>query len=211
MVNDAILESQAWLEIRRVLMSWLKNHTSERDQIYVVHISNRPELVVPPTQNKVMVQAGIESLTPKAELENYFTVRYLIDGLTHLPEHQTLPHQVLLITDQLSNELKQLEDLLSTLRRTGLQIYNLEFPYEFTPESEQRFQETRSDPTLAMKVQEDRDQWMRSATRDNFQEERNVQSGFSIPIGGKSQERDAERERILNEAFHEAFTSSWVP
>lgn len=204
-VSDPLLRSQAWTEIRDSISQWLRENTGENDYIYIVHIATRPQLVLEPTPFKTTVLATLKSLHSKVELENYFTVRYLFQGLTQLPQHQTMPHQVLLLTHQLTEEVSQMETLLPLLRDTGLQLYNLEFPFEFQAESSERIASAKEDPLEGMKAREEDEQRRYGTLRDNIQESRNVKAGWSFVFRTKGQKRDAKEEAIRREAFQRAF------
>ena len=205
-VNDPLLKSKAWNGIRQALLEWLKKNTQSNDLIYVVQISHRPELLVAPTSRKSLIQACLLSLEPSSPRANYFTVRYLVDALTHMKEHGSLPHQALLLTHQLTDEVSQLEDLLPLLRKTGLQIYDLEFPFEFVPETEIPTKPDPDDKLTQMAVAEQIEQRQMLGIRDNFQEDRNVKAGFRIPLGARKAKRMSEEERIKQEAFRASFS-----
>ncbi len=205
-VNDALLKSATWPLVRESLTVWLKEHAGDNDMFYVVHISHRPQLVQEPTVYKPLVQAALNALTPATRNENYFTVQYLVDALTHLPDHQSRPHQVLLMTNTLTDEVEQMQDLIPVLRETGLQIYNLQFPYDFQTQSEEKVAEIETDPLKEMAERERIDQQERMATRDNFQEERNVTTSLgSFKFGKKKARERAKEERIRKEAFKASF------
>ncbi|CAM2006616.1 hypothetical protein [Acanthopleuribacter pedis] len=205
-VNDPLLKSPAWNSIRQALLVWLQKNTQATDMIYVVQISHRPELLVAPTTRKSLIQACLLALEPSSPRANFFTVRYLMDALTHMKQHGSLPHQALILTHQLTDEVSQLEDLLPLLRKTGLQVYNLEFPFEFVPESTLPTKPDPGDSLAQMKVREEADQRERLAIRDNFQEDRNVTAGFRVPLGARKAKRMAEEERIKIEAFRASFS-----
>ncbi len=205
-VNDPLLKSPAWNSIRQALLDWLQKNTRANDMIYVVQISHRPELLVAPTTRKSLIQACLLALEPSSPRANYFTVRYLVDALTHMKEHGSLPHQSLILTHQLTDEVSQLEDLLPLLRKTGLQVYNLEFPFEFVPETEIPTKPDPDDGLRQMAVREEAEQRERLGFRDNFQEKRNVTGGFRVPLGGRKAKRQAEDERIKTEAFRASFS-----
>ncbi|CAM2066256.1 hypothetical protein SCOR_12820 [Sulfidibacter corallicola] len=206
-VNDPLLKSPAWNNIRQALMAWLKKNTQPQDQIYVVQISHRPELLVAPTTRKVLIQACLDALEPSSPRANYFTVRYLVDALTHMKQHTTLPHQAILLTHQLTDEVSQMEDLLPLLRRTGLQIYNLEFPFEFNPDTEIPAKPDADDALANMAAQAKYEEKMLLGVRDNFQEKSVTQAGFKIPLSGRKKEKMAEQERIKEEAFRASFST----
>lgn len=205
-VNDALLKSPAWPRIRATLLDWLKQHLREGDLTYIVHISDRPKLLLAPTPHKPMVQATLEALNPSTQAENYFTLDYLINALTHLREHGTRPHQVMMLTNQLTDELVQMERLLPRLRELGLQLYNIEFPYAFTPDSqEERDLET---PVYVAEVMEPRDPSPeRLITRDHQQDTSNVRAGWSIRFGTRKAEKLTKEEQLRKEAFVNAFNT----
>ena len=205
MVNDPLLASPAWPSIRQSLAQWLQKNTLSEDLIYIVHNSARPELVLAPTLNKPMVHAALNALQQKTRNENYFTVRYLIDAITHLDDHQTRPHQVLLLTNRLTDEVQQMQNLIPLLRKTGLQIYNLEFPFEFQPESEAKLADVKPDALTVMGERERQDQRDRIAMRDNFQEQRNVTMGFNYRLGGGKQAQKRKEAEQRAEAFRASF------
>ncbi len=204
-VNDPLLKSSSWLAIRQALTQWLRKETQPEDLIYVVHLGHRPELVLEPTPYKMLALSALRSLSPKTQDENYFTVQYLIDALTHLELHQTRPHQVLLLTHQLTDEVSQMENLIPQLRPTGLQIYNLEFPFEFVPESESKVADLEPDPLVTMAVKEEEYQRDRMVIKDNFQEQRNVTAGYSLVWNTKRNQKRRRDEAARVAAFHEAF------
>lgn len=204
-VNDPLLKSPSWLAIRQALEHWLRHETRPEDTIYIVHLAHRPELVLEPTRHKILALSALRALTPKTKDENYFTVQYLIDALTHLELHQTRPHQVLLLTHQLTDEASQMENLIPQLRPTGLQIYNLEFPFEFVPESEAKVANLEPDPLVTMAVKEEEYQRDRMVIKDNFQEKRNVTAGYSIAWNTKKSRKKRSDEQARTRAFHEAF------
>lgn len=206
-VNDPLLSSTEWPEIRAKMQRYLKKLFHSGDQVYIVQISTRPQLILPPTRNKAAVSAVFESLRPVDTRENAFTVRYLLDALTHLPQHGTLPHQVILLTHRLTEDTEQMETLLPYLRRTGLQLYNFEFPFAFQEETESRFQKLEEDPLVTMKVRDEADRRTYGALRDNFQEDSNVTAGYSIRFKKrkKEAEREAKNQALVEEAFIRAF------
>lgn len=206
-VNDPLLKSQGWQRVKIALRSWLKEQAGPEDQVYLVHNSHRPEMIIAPTTYKMEVLAALESLKPKAPNENYFTVQYLIDALTHLPEHGTRPHQVLLLTNGLTDEVKQMEDLMPKLRGTGLQLYNLEFPFEF---------DTKTDPMNVRKDRlaletietlEEKRRRNRENLRDNFQDDRDGVMVGSYTFGKRKEERRRREVRVREQAFVEAFNT----
>jgi len=205
-VNDALLKSPTWPLVRETLTTWLKGNTGDNDLIYVVHISDRPKLIQEPTVYKAQVLAALNALIPATRNENYFTVQYLVDALTHLPEHQARPHQVLLMTNKLTGEVDQMQALIPVLRQTGLQVYNLSFPFDFQTQSEGKVANIEPDALTIMDERERQDQMERIATRDNFQEERNVTTSLgSIKFGKKKLREKAKEERLRNEAVEESF------
>ncbi len=206
-VNDPLLKSPAWPRVRDAVADWLKASLGPRDLFYVVHISHRPEMALAPTAHKPLARAALDALQPKTRNENYFTVRYLLDALTHLGEHGARPHQVLMLTHRLTDETQQMENLIPMLRRTGLQLYNLEFPFEFTPESEEKLRERGDDGLEVMAAREEEDQREMGAARDNFQEVRNVKAGWRFRFKSKAQKRKEREEALREQAFRDAFNS----
>ena len=204
-VSDPLLKSPAWGQVLDTFQSWLRREISAKDLVYIVHIDTRPRLILSPTVDKPLVQATLNGLHSTVELENYFTVRYLFDGLTQLPQHTVMPHQVLLLTHQLTEEVSQMETLLPILRETGLQLYNLEFPFEFQSESEERLEKTEADPLLAMKSQYEDDQWRYGPLKNNIQETTPVTAGWKFVFRTRGQKRDEAEEAIRLEAFRRAF------
>jgi len=204
-VSDPLLKSPAWGQVLDTFQSWLRQEVGEGDLVYIVHIDTRPRLVLSPTKTKPLVQATLNALHSTVELENYFTVRYLFEGLTQLPQHAAMPHQVLLLTHQLTEEVSQMETLLPILRETGLQLYNLEFPFEFQSESEERLENTEADPLLAMKAQHEDDQWRYGPLKNNIQETTPVTAGWKFVFRTRGQKRDAKEDAIRLEAFRRAF------
>ena len=206
-VNDPLLKSASWPLIRHALAAWLTQNTHDRDMVYIVHNSHRPQLMLAPTTYKPLVNATLHALQPQTSDEHYFTLKYLIDALTHLKQHQTRPHQVLLLTDQLTDEVQQMENLIPVFRQTGLQMYNLEFPFEFIPGTEAKLAGEKVDPLVTMAIREETDQRDRLGTRDSFQEARNVTTPlYSFRFGGKKKkDQERKREQLRAEAFHGAF------
>lgn len=205
-ISDPLLKSPAWPEIRESVARWLRENTDENDYIYLVHISTRPKLALAPTRNKPTVLATLKSLRSENQLENYFTVRYLFEGLTQLPLHQSMPHQVLLLTHQLTEEVSQMETLLPLLRDTGLQLYNLEFPYEFQPESQSRIDPDRENDLLVMKTRAEEEERTYGFLRNKFEEPNPfVGLGWRFYFRTRAQKQSAAEEQIRLEAFHRAF------
>jgi hypothetical protein len=128
-VNDPLLRSPAWPSLRDQILGWLKRYSGENDLIYLVQNAERPELVVPPTRVKAVFEASLEALEARSLQESWFSAPYLIEALTHLREHGTRPHQVILLTDRLTDQTQQMEEMMMGLRDTGLQLYNFEQPY----------------------------------------------------------------------------------
>lgn len=199
-VNDPLLRSTSWPMVRDALKRWLRQNTQAGDLIYVVHNSDRPQLVLSPSDQKVVVQAALDSLAPRSEVDHYFTVQYLIDALTHMSEHQTRAHQVLLMTDGLTDDVRQMEDLLPTLRATGLQLYNLEFPVSIQEEPEKSLTEGKD----ALETMAIRDENYRSL-RGNLSPEREGVPVASIQFGGRKRARQLKEARLRDQALHDAF------
>jgi hypothetical protein len=205
-VNDALLKSPAWSRIRSTLLAWLKKHLREGDLAYVVQISDRPKLLLAPTPYKSKVHAALEALQPSYQAENYFTLAYLINALTHLQDHGTRPHQVMLLTNQLTDELVQMESLLPRLRELGLQLYNVEFPFAYTPESQPDL--ATDTPDYVAKTLPPRDPSAdRVITRDHPQDNSNVRAGWSLRFGTRKAEKQAKEEQLRRDAFVSAFNT----
>lgn len=205
MVNDPLLKSPRWPAIRDQLKTWFQHNLGEQDLVYLVHNARRPKLLLEPTTIKPALHAALEALAPKTRNENYFTVQYLLDALTHLKHHQSRPHQVLLLTNRLTDELEQMEELLPRLRSTGLQLYNLEFPLSFTPETETKVADAEDDALAIMAAKEAEDQRDRIAMRDNFQERRNVTASWGIQFKSRATRRKEKEAQIRAEAFRDSF------
>jgi len=204
-VNDPLLKSPAWPTVRNAVTGWMQRQLGPEDLFYIVHISHRPEMTLAPTAYKPLARAAVDALHPRAKRENYFTVHYLLEALTHLEEHGTRPHQALLLTHVLTDETQQMENLIPMLRRTGLQLYNLEFPYAFEPESEEKLREPQDDALAVMAAREEEDQREMGAARDYFREDRNVKAGWRLRFKSKTQKRKEREEELRQEAFRDAF------
>ncbi|MDJ0835622.1 MAG: hypothetical protein QNK37_03845 [Acidobacteriota bacterium] len=206
-VNDGLIETPAWPQVRDHLLTWLKKETGKEDMIYLVHGAERPELLVPPTTAKPVVHAAILSLAPRRDRYSLFNVNYLVDALTHLREHQTRPHQVIMLTDRLSDEANQMENLILRLRGTGLQLYNLEFPFEGKPINQEETAAMKPDRMELMKAANDEAERGMEGMRDSFMETRGTPSLYSLKLGksNKNDEKARREERIRQDAFHDAF------
>ena len=204
-VNDPLLKSTSWPMIKAGLKKWFKQNVGSDDLVYVVHNSDRPQMILAPTTHKLMVDAALDALSPRTTNENYFTVQYLIDALTHLPQHQSRPHHVLLLTNGLTDEVKQMEDLIPKLRGTGLQLYNLEFPFEFETEIDPM--DARADRLAleTMAAREDKHRRHREGLRDHFLDDGDGVVVGSITFGRKKTAQKQRESRIRQRAFVEAF------
>ena len=202
-VDDSILKSPAWPSLRQAVSRWLKANTTPDDEIYLVHNAYRPELVLQPTVIKSVVQASLASLVPKTHDDSYFTVQYLIEAITHLKQHQTKPHQVLLLTRQLTDEIGQMEALIPRLRATGLHLYNLEFPLE--AQAVEVVRRVEPDTLELQRLRAEEDERMHMGMRDNFMETRSTPTLLSWNIGGKKRRAASREDAIRDAAFHEAF------
>ncbi len=199
-VNDPLLRSRAWPMIRDALKRWMRQNTKPVDLIYVVHNSDRPQLVLSPTDQKVVALAALDALAPRSDVDHYFTVQYLIDALTHMSEHQTRAHQVLLLTDGLTDDVRQMEDLLPTLRATGLQLYNLEFP-AVADEQQNNPQASKSKDALEnMAIREENYR----AQRGSLGDEGSVPVG-GFQFGGRKRAIQRQEARVRDLALHDAF------
>ena len=204
MVNDPLLKSAIWPQARELLLQWLKTHTGPKDLIYIIHNTHRPEMVLEPTTFKPLVQATLSALTPKTNRKNVFTIQYFVDALTHLKHHQTRPHQVIMLTDRLSGEVKQIEDLMPKLRSTGLQLYNLEFPF-LDPEHTETQIGVDNDPLTTMAENAEKDPKNRAGMHDSFMETRSTPPLLSWSFGKKKANRESRQAAILDDAFQQAF------
>ncbi len=199
-VNDPLLRSSSWPMVRDALKRWLRQNTQAGDLIYVVHNSDRPQLVLSPSDQKVVVTAALDSLAPRSEVDHYFTVQYLVDALTHMSEHQTRAHQVLLLTDGLTDDVRQMEDLLPTLRATGLQLYNLEFPVSNQDEPTESLTEAKDDlEKMAIREENYR------STRGTLGTEREGVPVAAVQFGGRKRARQLKESRLRDQALHDAF------
>ncbi len=190
--KDDVLDRSLWPFAREELIRWLESHLKPTDLVYVVLISQRPQLVLPPTLSRADLVATLNSLTPSLQRDTSFDLQYLIDEITHLEYHTKKPHQVVMMTPQLTDDLTQLESLLLELRRTGLQVYNLEFPDPLRVADSRKSLKDRAIPMETMKPDTE-------SIRDNFQETRNTKVGFRISLAEKKLNQ-ARRDQLTKEA-----------
>jgi len=206
-VNDPMLRTPAWPRVRDRLLGWLKEFSGEGDLVYLVQNAERPELVVAPTSVKATFEAALEALEPRSPQESWFSAPYLIEALTHLREHETMPHQVIFLTDRLTDQTSQMEELLLGLRGTGLQVYNLELPYLEPPRPEETLAAQKMSNYDRMKTEAEEDTEYRQAMRDDFMEKRGTPSLLSFRFGGKKRRESTREEAIRLEAFYNAFNT----
>lgn len=207
-VNDPLLKSEAWSRSMDAIKSFFRDVLTAEDHVYLVHAAERPELVVAPTQNKAVFLAALESLAPKTRNENYFRVRFLLDALSQMEIHNRGPHQVLMLTNRLTSELSQMEELIPILRGTGLQLYNFEFPFAEQTDSQQRVSEGDSDALKRMAELEEQRRRHRAGLTDHFlnDDDGSVPVG-RIKFGKKAASKRQQEDRLREEAFVKAFNT----
>lgn len=206
-IKDEILALDAWPLIRDHVMGWLRDHLKPSDMIYIVHVSQRPEMVLAPTRSKVLAQAGVASLQPVGRT-SHFNLDYLIEELTHLDTHPVMPHQVVFLTDLLSEDMNQMQALMPDLRNSGLQLYQLEFP--------EARSEGVSNPRVAGSPLEWAEQHAVAAGEVDAPEEHVLsddgkigpesKAGYRIRFGRKKVKEAQEKERLRLDAAREAFS-----
>lgn len=196
--KDQVLESDFWPFVREELVRWLRENLKPDDLVYIVQISDRPMMVLPPTNRRAELAATLRSLQPSSTRQTSIDLRYLIDAITHLEYHTTRPHQVVLMTPAISDDIAHPETFLLELRQAGLQIYNLEFLDPRSPTTSPKIAD------YAMKMDEMEPET--GAFRDNFSEERNTKAGFRIPLGEGKRQKARQQQAVKEEAAREAFS-----
>lgn len=205
-INDPLLKSEPWARTRDLIKGFFREELKDEDHVYLVHAAERPELVVAPTQNKAVFLAALEGLAPKTRNENYFRVRFLLDALSQMEIHNSGPHQVLMMTNRLTSEISQMEELIPILRGTGLQLYNFEFPFAERTDTQERVSEPEKealDRMAELQAQRKRD---RQGFSDHFlhDDDGSVAVG-RIKFGKKKAGKRQKEDRVREEAFVEAF------
>jgi len=199
-VKDDLLQYPEWKTMLSMLLDWLKGQLSENDYVYVVHIAHRPQLILKPTRIKPEVLSALRQLRSTQDSSNYFNLEYLIQELTTLDRHAVMPHQVIMMTTGLSDELTQLETVAAGLRDTGLQIYNLVYEPLNLP--------TDISEDMAAKIREHalpmaKNDAASTGIRDNFQEQQNTKAGFRLRLGERNNRPDGLKLNLAKEAFNE--------
>lgn len=203
--NDTLLRAPVWPRVREALVDWMKEQLLPEDMVYIVQSSERPELILPPTTHKALVLSELKALKARAEMQNYFTVDYLIDAIMQMPLHDKRPHQVLMFTNRLTDEINQMENLIPRLRATGLQLYNLEFPSIEDLAADEDLKAVKRKPMQIMRDEAEADERNNMNMRDNFMETRSTPGLLKWQFGNKKADRQNREDRIRLEAFHNSF------
>lgn len=203
-VKDRLLRNDTWPIIRNELIEWLRVNTHANDLFYVVQIAHRPQLLLKPTPLKAPLIAAIQGLESVQDRDSVFNLQFLMDELTHVPFHTSMPHQVVMLTTVLTDEIAQMESMMPLLRETGLQIYSVEFPETASDEemaATEGLMQRIEDAAIPIDGEDDRNVTL----TEDFQSRRNTQAGYKISFLGKktkqARERAAKRERAIREAF----------
>ncbi|MCB1045310.1 MAG: hypothetical protein KDC35_20380 [Acidobacteria bacterium] len=198
-IHEDVVNRGIWPFLREELVQWFKSELKPGDLTYIVRSGGpRTRLALAPTSNRAEWLSALKAVTPTHGLSTNLDFSVLLEEVTHLEYHTTMPHHLILITDHLTEDLTQLEAMLVELRQTGLHVYHLEFPRDAPTTATAK---SIADRALDMdSMQPDRD-----ATRDSFQEDRNTQVGFRISMGDKKRMQNELDQREKEAAARRSF------